>query len=75
MAAKQILPNQHVPLHFLYGIHDCCLCKSQQSEEFYETMYKEDVKFLLKYVDEDLIDSCEWEYFKSRMGLIKERLK
>ena len=24
--AKQLLPNQHLPLHFLYGPQGCCLC-------------------------------------------------
>lgn len=26
---KQLLPNQHTPLHLLYGQHDCCLCSEQ----------------------------------------------
>jgi hypothetical protein len=30
---KQILPNQHVPLHFLYGHDDCCLCHAQEELE------------------------------------------
>ena len=75
MAAKQLMPNQHMPLHFLYGSHDCCLCKSQQNEEFWKTIYKDDVKFLLRYIDEDIMDSFEMEYFKSRMQMIKDRLK
>ncbi|KKL13009.1 hypothetical protein LCGC14_2530070 [marine sediment metagenome] len=29
MSAKQLMPNQHVPLHFLYGRNDCCLCNHQ----------------------------------------------
>ena len=28
--AKALLPNQHMPLHFLYGRHDCCLCNRDQ---------------------------------------------
>ncbi len=27
--AKQLLPNQHLPLHMLYGVSDCCLCTAQ----------------------------------------------
>ena len=27
--AKQLLPNQHDPLHFIYGNYDCCLCKAE----------------------------------------------
>jgi hypothetical protein len=75
MAAKQLMPNQHMPLHFLYGFHDCCLCKSQQNEEFYKQIYKDDVKFLLQYIDEDFVGREELEFFKSRMELIKDRLK
>ena len=26
---KQFLPNQHLPLHYIYGPHDCCLCRSE----------------------------------------------
>lgn len=26
MAAKQLMPNQCTPLHFIYGRDDCCLC-------------------------------------------------
>lgn len=29
MSAKQILPNQHGPLHFIYGRGDCCLCAAE----------------------------------------------
>ena len=29
MSAKQLMPNQHVPLHFLYSRDDCCLCSHQ----------------------------------------------
>ena len=28
MSAKQMLPDQCVPLHWFYGGHNCCLCKS-----------------------------------------------
>jgi hypothetical protein len=27
---KQLLPNQHPPLHFLYGHDDCCLCRTEE---------------------------------------------
>lgn len=27
MSAKQLLPDQHVPLHYFYGRDDCCLCE------------------------------------------------
>ena len=26
MSTKQLLPNQHDPLHFIYGHNNCCLC-------------------------------------------------
>ncbi len=29
MAAKQLLPNQCMSLHFLYGRDDCCLCRER----------------------------------------------
>ena len=29
MSNKQLLPNQHTPLHFIYGKDDCCLCRAQ----------------------------------------------
>ena len=29
MATKTWMPNQHTPLHWLYGDHDCCLCKTE----------------------------------------------
>ena len=28
MSAKQLLPDQCVPLHYFYGPSDCCLCHS-----------------------------------------------
>ena len=28
MSAKMLMPNQCMPLHFLYGRHDCCLCNA-----------------------------------------------
>lgn len=30
MATKQLLPNQHTPLHLVYGQHDCCLCRAEK---------------------------------------------
>ena len=32
MSAKALMPNQCVPLHFLYGAQDCCLCRSHGEE-------------------------------------------
>jgi hypothetical protein len=29
MSAKQWMPNQCMPLHFLYGPNDCCLCNAK----------------------------------------------
>ena len=29
MATKTLLPNQHVPLHFVYGHDNCCLCNAE----------------------------------------------
>jgi hypothetical protein len=29
MSAKQLLPNQHIPLHGIYGQNDCCLCHAE----------------------------------------------
>ncbi len=28
--AKVLLPNQHLPLHFLYGPQGCCLCGKEE---------------------------------------------
>jgi len=30
MSVKNLLPNQHTPLHILYGKNDCCLCNTQK---------------------------------------------
>lgn len=30
MPAKYLLPNQHTPLHLIYGQADCCLCKAER---------------------------------------------
>jgi len=30
MSTKCLLPNQHTPLHLLYGRDDCCLCRAQK---------------------------------------------
>ena len=30
LSAKTLLPNQCVPLHFLYGANDCCICRANQ---------------------------------------------
>ena len=33
MARKNLLPNQHRPLHFLYGDDDCCLCRLEAANK------------------------------------------
>ena len=33
MATKTLLPNQHVPLHWLYGHNDCCLCRVEAEQD------------------------------------------
>lgn len=29
MSAKALMPNQCMPLHFIYGPADCCLCHAK----------------------------------------------
>lgn len=29
MGTKMLLPNQHAPLHLIYGQGDCCLCRTE----------------------------------------------
>lgn len=33
MSAKQLLPNQCIPLHLVYGTNNCCLCKAKREIE------------------------------------------
>ena|SRR5688572_24514319 len=37
MAAKQLMPNQCTPLHFIYGPSDCCLCGARAEVERLKT--------------------------------------
>lgn len=37
MAAKTLLPNQHTPLHFIYGHSDCCLCVAESKIQELQT--------------------------------------
>jgi len=48
MAVKSLLPNQHTPLHFLYGECDCCLCKAEERIKKLE----EEIAILKKHIDE-----------------------
>lgn len=47
MAAKQLLPNQCTPLHFLYGPADCCLCEARAEMERFKTMVRTDLALIL----------------------------
>lgn len=40
MVAKQLLPNQCMPLHFIYGRNDCCLCKERERANELEARVK-----------------------------------
>ena len=71
MAAKALMPNQCTPLHFIYGVRDCCLCHSNVERD----LLKEDLKYLLQFVDEDFVGSDQLEYFRTRMELIRQRIK
>lgn len=41
MTAKQLLPNQCMPLHFLYGRDDCCLCNERRKVAELEARIRE----------------------------------
>lgn len=49
MAAKQLIPNQHTPLHFIYDKDDCCLCASK----FDNDILRMDIDYLLQFVPND----------------------
>lgn len=68
---KQLMSNQCTPLHFLYGPSDCCLCGARMERD----LLKEDIKFLLQFVDEDLVDSRQIISFKERMEQIRRKLR
>ena len=60
MSTKTLLPNQHVPLHFLYGRDDCCLCNAQKEIDRLKTENQE-----LKNKHNALIQACK----KMKMAL------
>ena len=33
MSTKTLLPNQHTPLHWLYGHDNCCLCRIETEQD------------------------------------------
>jgi len=35
------MPNQHIPLHLLYGPSDCCLCNAHKALEVMQKEYDE----------------------------------
>lgn len=47
MAAKQLMPNQCTPLHFLYGPSDCCLCGARAELASFKAMVRDDVARLV----------------------------
>jgi hypothetical protein len=70
MAVKQLMPNQCVPLHFIYGPQNCCLCNARQ-----ETIAaKRDLaKKVLAAVDaERLHDNLDNEGDKGYMRAIRD---
>ena len=52
MSAKILLPNQCMPLHFIYGREDCCLCRAKiEIEELKAEMQKLSDKLNAKVKD------------------------
>lgn len=47
MAAKQLMPNQCMPLHFIYGPGDCCLCNARAELERFKQMVRTDLALIL----------------------------
>lgn len=56
MATKTWLPNQHTPLHWIYGQHDCCLCKTESKIIELEKQVK-----LLTRNNKKLFDELEYQ--------------
>jgi hypothetical protein len=66
MAAKTFMPNQHTPLHFIYGIDNCCLCNAQGELKLFKEIAKSDISILLHLLEAD-------ESYPHVAKLLKER--
>lgn len=44
MSTKQLLPNQHQPLHYIYGQNDCCLCRAEQRIKELEAALQKEIE-------------------------------
>ena len=81
MATKTLLPNQHVPLHFVYGHDNCCLCNTEKRIQELEQKVAvlknalSGLYNLAKPVITEMVCDCEKENRVCVSCLDKEKLK
>ena len=73
MATKTLLPNQHVPLHWLYGHNDCCLCRVEIERdtsyranldlEVENVKLQEKIKIMQKRIEDLEGEIDDWERY------------